>query len=100
MAHVRFAPRLIRGSERRGRHSESEHLRCLDIHCSVEFRWRLHRKVGWFFASQDAIDVVWAWRNSSVKSATYEIRPPSLANLAVTNIAGTFFRVDEEMIVA
>src|SRR5262249_31801188 len=48
---------LIGALQERVRDSEAERLCCLQVDDQSEFRRRLDRQVGWFFATQDAVDI-------------------------------------------
>src|ERR1700738_3349499 len=48
---------LVGAGDQRLRHGEAECLGGFEINRRLEFSWRLHRKIGWFFAFEDAIDV-------------------------------------------
>ena len=49
---------LVGAGEHGGRHFEPEHLRCLEIDHRLVFGRRLHWKIGWLLAPEDAVDVL------------------------------------------
>src|SRR6266403_4439434 len=48
---------LIGGDQQAGRHGQAERLRSLEIEDRFELGRRLHWKIGWLVAAQDAVDV-------------------------------------------
>src|SRR6516165_8075067 len=48
---------LVGSHLHRQRHREAKRLRGLEIDEVLEFLWLLHRKIGWFFASEDAVEI-------------------------------------------
>ena len=49
---------LVGAGEQRGRHGEAERLGGLEVDHELVLGRRLHRKVGWFLAPENAIDIV------------------------------------------